>query len=175
MAGKTIAGIGSLVGAEQKIVRAMPNTPAAIGQGITVAYAGRNVTAVERALAQTLLAATGTVEWVGAETLLDPVTAISGGGPAYLFLLTELMEQAGLAQGLPADLAKKLARQTIIGSAALLAASPEEPAALRRAVTSPAGTTEQALKILLADGAWPDVFARAIAAATERSAELSAS
>jgi len=106
--------------------------------------------------------------------MLDPVTAISGGGPAYVFLLTELMEQAGLDQGLPPELARRLARQTVIGSAALLAASPETPAALREAVTSPGGTTAEALKLLRADDAWPKTFKAAIQAATERSRALSA-
>jgi pyrroline-5-carboxylate reductase len=106
--------------------------------------------------------------------LLDPVTAISGGGPAYVFLLTELLEQAGLEHGLPPDLARRLARQTVIGSAALLAASDEDAAQLRAAVTSPKGTTERALAVLRADDAWPKSFRAAIQAATERSRELSA-
>jgi pyrroline-5-carboxylate reductase len=105
--------------------------------------------------------------------MLDAVTAISGGGPAYVFLLTELLEQAGLDQGLPPELAKSMARQTIIGSAALLAASSETPEALRVAVTSPGGTTAEALKLLRADDALPKIFKAAIQAATERSRELS--
>jgi pyrroline-5-carboxylate reductase len=174
MAGKTIAALHGMLGPQAAIIRAMPNTPAAVRQGITVACAGAHVAASQRALADQLLAATGAIEWVADETLLDAVTAISGGGPAYVFLLAELMEQAGLAQGLTPELARKLARQTVIGSAALLAASPEDAAALRIAVTSPKGTTEQALAVLMAAPAWPKIFAEAIEAATKRSRELSA-
>jgi pyrroline-5-carboxylate reductase len=173
MAGKTIFALSAMLGDEAAIVRAMPNTPAAVRQGITVACAGPFVSETQRHLADQLLAATGAIEWVTDENLLDAVTAISGGGPAYVFLLTELMEQAGLDQGLPPDLARKLARQTVIGSAGLLAASTEDAAALRVAVTSPAGTTEEALKILMAGTAWPKLFAAAIEAATIRSRALS--
>lgn len=174
MAGKTVQGVAGLLGGAPAIIRAMPNTPAAVRQGITVAFAGAGVSAAGRDLATRLLAAVGEVAWVEEEGMLDPVTAISGGGPAYVFLLTELMEQAGLDQGLPPELARRLARQTVIGSAALLAASPETPAALREAVTSPGGTTAEALKLLRADDAWPKTFKAAIQAATERSRALSA-
>ena len=174
MAGKTVHAIARLIGREAAIVRAMPNTPAAVRQGITVAHACSHVSAHQRQLADTLLAATGAVAWVNDEEMLDPVTAISGGGPAYLFLLTELLEQAGLDQGLPPALARQLARQTVIGSAALLAAGDEDAAALRIAVTSPGGTTAEALKLLRADDAWPKIFREAIQAATERSRALSA-
>jgi pyrroline-5-carboxylate reductase len=172
MAGKTILGISGMLGVEAAIIRAMPNTPAAIRQGITVAVAGGHVTESQHRLADTLLAATGQIAWVTDEALLDPVTAISGGGPAYVFLLTELLEKAALAQGIPPDLARILARQTIIGSGALLAASPEDAADLRVAVTSPGGTTERALAVLRADDAWPKSIAQAIDAATKRSQEL---
>ncbi len=174
MAGKTVHAVGSLIGAKTSIVRAMPNTPAAVRQGITVAFACAHVTQHQRALADRLLAATGAVAWVADEAMLDPVTAISGGGPAYVFLLTELMEQAALDQGLPPELARQMARQTVIGSAALLAASDEDAANLRIAVTSPKGTTERALAVLRADDALPKIFKEAIQAATERSRELSA-
>ena len=173
MAGKTLHAIGTMLGVKSAIVRAMPNTPASVRQGITVAVAGAHVSAAQRTLADELLAATGQIAWVEEEAMLDPVTAISGGGPAYVFLLTELMEQAGLDQGLPPELARQLARQTVIGSAALLAASQEDAAALRIAVTSPKGTTERALAVLRADDAWPKSFSSAIQAATERSRELS--
>ena len=173
MAGKTLHAIGAMLGVKSALVRAMPNTPAAVRQGITVAVAGTHVSAHQKTLADNLLAATGQITWVDDENLLDPVTAISGGGPAYVFLLTELMEQAGLDQGLPPALARQLARQTIIGSAALLAASEEDAASLRIAVTSPNGTTERALAVLRANDAWPKTFAGAIQAATERSRELS--
>ncbi len=171
MAGKSLAAIGRMLG-EAAIVRAMPNTPAAVRQGITVAVAGSQVSARQHELADALLAATGQLSWVTEEDLLDPVTAISGGGPAYVFLLAELLEQAGLRHGLPPELARALARQTIIGSGALLAASPEAAADLRIAVTSPGGTTERALAVLRAEDAWPKSIAEAIAAATKRSQTL---
>ena len=173
MAGKTVAALAGLLSDNAAIIRAMPNTPAAVRQGITVAYASPAVSAAQRALADRLLAAIGMVEWVEDEALLDPVTAISGGGPAYVFLLVELLEQAGLAHGLGPELAARLARQTIIGSGALLAASPEPAAALRQAVTSPKGTTERALAVMMRDEAWPRIVAEAIDAATKRSRELS--
>lgn len=172
MAGRTIAGLRDALGPGAAVVRAMPNTPAAIRQGITVACAGPSVTATQRDLADALLRAVGEVAWVEDEALLDPVTAVSGGGPAYLFLLAELLERAGVEQGIPADLARRLARQTVAGSGALLAASSEDAAVLRRAVTSPAGTTERALAVLMADDAWPALLSRAIAAASQRSREL---
>lgn len=156
----------------QAIVRAMPNTPAAIGQGITVACAGPGVTRAQHDLAETLLAAVGLVEFVADEALLDAVTAVSGGGPAYVFLLAEVLEAAAIEQGIPAAMARRLARRTVTGSAALLAASDEPAAALRRAVTSPKGTTERALAVLMAADAWPDAMSRAIGAATARSREL---
>lgn len=174
MAGKTLHAVWQMLGVKAAIVRAMPNTPASVRQGFTVAVAGGHVSGHQHALANELLAATGEIAWIENEDLLDPVTAISGGGPAYVFLLTELMEQAALAQGIPAALARQLARQTVIGSAALLAASDEDAADLRMAVTSPKGTTERALAVLRADDAWPKSFAEAIQAATERSRELSA-
>jgi len=123
-------------------------------------------------LCHELLAAIGRVAWVQEEALLDPVTAVSGSGPAYVFLLAELMEKAGIEQGLPPDLARLLARETVAGAGALLAASDEDAAALRRAVTSPKGTTERALQVLMAEDAWPRAVSRAIAAATARSREL---
>ena len=172
MAGKTASGIAALLGGSAAVVRAMPNTPAAIGQGFTVATAGRGVTAPQRGLADALLAATGEVAWTDAESHLDAVTAVSGGGPAYVFLLAELLEKAATEQGLPADLARRMARATVAGSGALLAASAEDAATLRTNVTSPKGTTEQALAVLMAEAAWPALVSRAVAAATERSREL---
>ena len=150
----------------------MPNTPAAVRQGITVACAGEGVSAGQRGLCDTLLQAIGAVAWVEDEGLLDPVTAVSGGGPAYVFLLAELLEAAAVEQGVPAELARLMARQTVAGSGALLAASSEDAATLRRAVTSPNGTTERALAVLMAQDAWPEAISRAIAAATARSREL---
>jgi pyrroline-5-carboxylate reductase len=172
MAGRTIGGIARLLGSDAAIVRAMPNTPAAVRQGVTVACAGPAVSVPQRALCDRLLQAVGQVAWAEDEALLDPVTAVSGSGPAYVFLLAELLEQAAVEQGIPADMARLLARQTVAGSGALLAASPEDAAALRRSVTSPAGTTEAALKVLMAPDAWPDTLRRAVAAATARSRDL---
>ncbi len=172
MAGRTIGGMRTLLGEPAAIVRAMPNTPAAVRQGVTVACPGAGVTTPQRALCEQLLTAIGAVAWIEDEALLDPVTAVSGSGPAYVFLLAELMEQAAREQGIPPDLARLLARQTVSGSGALLAASPEEAADLRKAVTSPGGTTERALGVLMAPDAWPRTLGQAIAAATIRSREL---
>ncbi|HEV7266095.1 MAG TPA: pyrroline-5-carboxylate reductase [Falsiroseomonas sp.] len=172
MAGKTVASMRAGLGDAAAIVRAMPNTPAAVRQGFTVAFAGPGVSATQRELAGTLLAATGEAAWVGEEALLDPVTAVSGGGPAYVFLLAELLEMAAIEQGIPPDLARRMARSTVAGSGALLAASSEDAAVLRKNVTSPKGTTERALAVLMGETAWPDHISRAIAAATARSREL---
>ncbi len=172
MAGRTIGGIRSLLGGSPAVVRAMPNTPAAVRQGVTVACPGPGVDAAQRELCGRLLQAIGAVAWVEDEALLDPVTAVSGSGPAYVFLLAELMEKAAIEQGIPADLARLLARQTVAGSGALLAASTEDAADLRRAVTSPGGTTERALAVLMAHDAWPAAISSAIADATKRSREL---
>lgn len=172
MAGRTIGGMRSLLGADAAIVRAMPNTPAAVRQGVTVACPGEGVSTPQRVLCGRLLEAIGVVAWVEDEALLDPVTAVSGSGPAYVFLLAELMEQAAREQGIPPDLARLLARQTVSGSGALLAASKEDASALRVAVTSPGGTTERALAVLMASDAWPKALRQAIADATRRSKEL---
>lgn len=172
MAGRTIGGMQAMLGADAPIVRAMPNTPAAVRQGVTVACPAPGVSAAQRTLCGDLLRAIGAVAWVDDEALLDPVTAVSGSGPAYVFLLAELLEKAAVEQGIPADLARLLARQTIAGSGALLAASSEDAASLRQAVTSPGGTTERALSILMAVEAWPTALRRAVAAATQRSREL---
>ena len=172
MAGRTIGGMRSLLGDTAAIVRAMPNTPAAVRQGVTVACPGPGVDSAQRTLCDRLLQAIGVVAWAEDEALLDPVTAVSGSGPAYVFLLAELMERAAIEQGIPADLARLLARQTVSGSGALLAASTEDAAALRVAVTSPGGTTERALAVLMAAEAWPAALSKAIAAATVRSREL---
>lgn len=172
MAGRRLEGLRAALGGGAAVVRAMPNTPAAIGQGITVACAGPGVTASQRSLCDRLLRAVGDVAWVDDEALMDPVTAVSGSGPAYVFLLAELLEQAGTAHGLPPDLARRLARKTISGAGALLEVSLEDAAELRRAVTSPRGTTEAALSVLMASGAWPRAVAEAVTAATRRAGEL---
>ena len=172
MAGRTIGGMRALLGDAAAIVRAMPNTPAAVRQGVTVACPGPGVDTAQRTLCDRLLQAIGVVAWADDEALLDPVTAVSGSGPAYVFLLAELMERAAIEQGIPPDLARLLARQTVSGSGALLAASSEDAAALRVAVTSPGGTTERALAVLMAPDAWPAALSKAIADATKRSREL---
>ena len=153
------------------IVRAMPNTPAAIGRGITVAVP-LNADDAQRALADRLLAATGAVEWTDDEALMDAVTAVSGSGPAYVFLLAETLTQAGIAAGLPKDLAAKLARETIAGSGELLHRSPLDAAVLRENVTSPAGTTAAALAVLMGQDGLAALMEKAVAAATARSREL---
>jgi pyrroline-5-carboxylate reductase len=172
MAGRTLTGIGAMLGASASIVRAMPNTPAAVRQGVTVACPNAGVSTQQQALCDRLLQAIGKVAWIEDEALLDPVTAVSGSGPAYVFLLAELMQQAAIEQGIPPDLARLLARQTVAGSGALLAASSEDAAALRVAVTSPGGTTAEALSVLMDPDAWPIAVSQAIAAATRRSREL---
>src|SRR5690606_29733223 len=149
-AGRTIAFIESALGATAAVVRSMPNTPAAIGCGITVACANARVTAAQRALCDALLRAVGEVAWVEDEGLLDPVTAVSGSGPAYVFLLVEALADAGVAAGLPHDLALRLARATVEGSGELLRRSIEPPSTLRQNVTSPGGTTMAALQVLMA-------------------------
>jgi pyrroline-5-carboxylate reductase len=150
----------------------MPNTPAAIGRGITVACPNARVSGEQRRLAGDLLAAIGSVEWLAEERLMDAVTALSGSGPAYVFLLAEAMAKAGAAAGLPPDLADRLARETVAGSGELLHRSELEPAALRRNVTSPGGTTAAALEILMGPDGFDRLLTQAIAAASRRSREL---
>ena len=170
MAGTKISVLEEVCGG--MVVRAMPNTPAAISRGITVAVPAKNVSAAQRATADALLRATGTVEWVEDEKLMDAVTAVSGPGPAYIFLLAEELARAGVEAGLPAELATKLARETVAGSGELLHRSDLPSATLRQNVTSPGGTTQAALEVLMAkDGLLP-LMIRAIAAATKRSIEL---
>jgi pyrroline-5-carboxylate reductase len=172
MAGRTIAFLARAFGPRAAIVRAMPNTPAAIGRGITVAVANAAVSASQRDLAHRLLAATGAVEWVTDEALLDAVTAVSGSGPAYVFLLAESLARAGAAAGLPPELAQKLARATVAGSGELLHRSALDPATLRENVTSPGGTTAAALAVLMGEDGFDRLMEKAVAAATRRSREL---
>lgn len=172
MAGRTIGFLEKILPPGTAIVRAMPNTPAAIGRGITVAVPNAKVSARQRKLATELLAATGTVEWVSNEKLIDAVTATSGSGPAYVFLLVEAMTKAGIASGLPADLAGRLARETVAGSGELLHRSELDAATLRQNVTSPGGTTAAALSVLMGPNGFDELLTRAIAAATNRSREL---
>lgn len=171
-AGKTISYFENILGADAVIVRAMPNTPAAVGRGITVGCPNGQVSADQRQWADTLLGAVGEVAWVDDEGMIDAVTALSGGGPAYVFLLVEVMAKAGIKAGLPDDLAMQLARVTVAGAGELLHQASEDAATLRQNVTSPGGTTAEALKILMADDALQPLMTEAIAQATRRSREL---
>ncbi len=171
-AGKTIAGFEKHFGADAAIVRSMPNLPASIGQGITVACANAKTSKAQRDLATALLSACGEVAWVEDEALIDPVTALSGGGPAYVFLLIEALAAAGEKLGLAPELAMRLARVTVAGSGALVAHSDLPAADLRKAVSSPGGTTLAALGVLMADDGVQPLFDRALAAAANRAREL---
>jgi pyrroline-5-carboxylate reductase len=171
VAGKTLTGLARDLGSAA-IVRTMPNTPAAIGRGITVACANRLVTREQREFSDRLLAAIGESAWVEDETLIDAVTAVSGSGPAYVFLLIEALARAGEAAGLPPELALRLARSTVAGSGELARVSEESPARLRENVTSPGGTTQAALNVLMAADGLEPLIKRAVAAATIRSREL---
>jgi pyrroline-5-carboxylate reductase len=168
VAGKPIAAFAGL----PAVVRAMPNTPAAVRRGITVAVPSPAVTAQQKSAADSLLRAAGAVEWIDDETLIDAVTAVSGSGPAYVFLLAETLAAAGAAAGLPADLAERLARATVSGAGELLARSPEPAATLRTNVTSRGGTTQAALDVLMAPDGLPPLMQRAVAAAAKRAKEL---
>jgi pyrroline-5-carboxylate reductase len=170
MAGTTIKSLQDICGGA--VVRAMPNTPAAIGRGITVAVAATNVSPAQRATSDALLRATGSVEWVSDEGLMDAVTAVSGSGPAYIFLLAEELARAGVAAGLPEELATRLARETVAGSGELLHRSELASATLRQNVTSPGGTTAAALDVLMGKDGLAQLMTRAIAAATARSKQL---
>lgn len=170
-AGKTHAYFQDKLG-PVAMVRAMPNTPAAIGRGITVAHANAAVTREQLALTEQLLAAVGEVGWIDDESLMDAVTAVSGSGPAYVFLLAETLAQAGIEAGLPAELAQRLARATVAGAGELLHRSNDTPARLRENVTSPAGTTASALSVLMAPDGLQPLMTRAVAAATKRGKEL---
>lgn len=172
-AGKTIAYFEQHLGSSAAIIRAMPNTPAAVRRGITVACPNGHVSETQRNSCDELLQAIGSVEWVDDEGLIDAVTALSGGGPAYVCLLVECMAQAGIDAGLPGDLAMRLARETVAGSGELLHQSTEDAATLRKNVTSPGGTTAEALRVLMAEeNGWQSLITKAIAAATSRSREL---
>jgi pyrroline-5-carboxylate reductase len=171
MAGRTLQFLEATFNRPCALVRAMPNTPAAIGRGITVAVS-RYANAAQRNLADRLLRAAGTVEWIDDETLIDAVTAVSGSGPAYVFLLAETLAKAGIAAGLPAPLAEKLARETVAGAGELLHRSPLTAAVLRENVTSPGGTTAAALAVLMDEGGLPSLLREAVDAAARRSREL---
>lgn len=167
-AGKPIASFEAHLPAASAVVRGMPNTPAAIGRGMTVLCANAYTTQAQRALCEQLMAAVGAVGWIGDEALMDAVTAVSGSGPAYVFLLAEAMTTAGIKAGLEPALAAQLARATVSGSGELLAQSPLDAAKLRENVTSPGGTTAAALEVLMATDGLPSLMDRAIAAAVAR-------
>ena len=171
-AGKTIGYFVDCLGESAAIVRSMPNIPAAVRRGMTVACANPLVTQAAKALCQELLEAVGDVAWVEDEGLLNPVTAVSGSGPAYVFLLAECMAQAGMEAGLPEDLAARLARATVAGAGELLHQSAESPETLRKNVSSPGGTTAEALKLLMGPEGWQPIISKAVAAACRRSREL---
>jgi pyrroline-5-carboxylate reductase len=171
MAGRTLQSLAAALKGATALIRAMPNLPASIGRGITVAVP-LHVSAAQRELAHRLLSATGSVAWVENETLLDAVTAVSGSGPAYVFLLAEALAQAGVSAGLPKDLAETLARQTIAGAGALLDGTKLDAAALRENVTSPGGTTAAALDVLMGTDGLVPLMKKAVAAATARSRKL---
>ena len=172
-AGITSAQLSAWLGGDVAVVRAMPNTPALLGAGVTGLHANAAVDAAGRDRAQALLGAVGETVWIDDEALMDAVTAVSGSGPAYVFLLAEAMEDAARAQGLPADAARALVLQTLLGAARMLTASGEAPAELRRRVTSPGGTTQAAVETF-ETGGLRGLVAAAIEAATRRGRELSA-
>ncbi len=171
-AGKTLGFFARHLGAETAVVRAMPNTPAAIARGISVLCANAKVSEAQNCLALHLLAAVGEVAATADEALMDAVTAVSGSGPAYVFLLIETLTAAGIAAGLPPDLATILARETVAGAGELARVSAEPAARLRENVTSPGGTTRAALDVLMAENGLATLMTRAVAAATQRSRDL---
>ena len=172
-AGRPLASFEKYLPAESAVVRAMPNTPAAIGRGMTVCVANRHVSDAQRKLSEALLSAVGDVAWIGDEGLMDAVTAVSGSGPAYVFLLTECLAEAGRQAGLDPNLALQLARSTVSGSGELLRQSDLNPAVLRENVTSPGGTTAAALGVLMSEAGLQDLMTKAVAAAVNRGRELS--
>lgn len=172
LAGKTIADLRSRLPGARAVIRTMPNLPASLGRGATGAVASPEVTQAQKAAADALLASTGLVEWLDDEALIDALTAVSGSGPAYVFLLAEALAAAGIRAGLPQAMAGRLARATVAGAGALLDRSETEAGQLRRDVTSPGGTTEAALAILMRENGLPDLLAEAVEAARIRAGEL---
>lgn len=174
-AGTSVGSLNEWLGAPLAVIRAMPNLPASIGQGITAAFATPSASTIHKSLASALLGAVGEVVWVDEENMLDAVTAVSGSGPAYVFYLAEALALAGEKVGLPRETALALARKTVEGAGALLANSDLSPAELRKSVTSPGGTTEAALKVLASDPGLEKLMGDAVSAATKRAAQLSKS
>ncbi|MEM1318441.1 MAG: pyrroline-5-carboxylate reductase, partial [Pseudomonadota bacterium] len=155
-----------------RVVRVMPNTPALVGRGMSVCFANEHVSEQQRHAIDGLMAAVGEVAWIDHESQMDAVTGVSGSGPAYVFHLAEALAAAGVEAGLDAKLADQLARATVSGAGELMRQSSDDPATLRRNVTSPNGTTQAALEVLMGDGGFPDVLPRAVKAAADRSREL---
>jgi pyrroline-5-carboxylate reductase len=172
LAGKTLANLEARFGHGKAIVRAMPNLPASIGYGVTGCIANKAVSQTQQRMADALLAAVGSVEWLPDENLIDALTAISGCGPAYVFYLTECLTEAGIETGLPADLSARLARATVEGSGQLLANNPAPPDELRRNVTSPNGVTAAALDVLMSSDGLLPLLKRTALAAKRRAGEL---
>ncbi|WGJ13964.1 pyrroline-5-carboxylate reductase [Methylocapsa sp. D3K7] len=173
LAGKTIANIAAKLPQATAIIRAMPNLAAAVGRGVTVLTANPAATPAQRAAAESLLAATGVVEWLADEALIDAATAVSGSGPAYVFYLAEVLASAGTSAGLPAEIAARLARATVEGSGELLfRSSGKSPAELRENVTSRGGVTAAALEILMAPDGLEPLLERAVKAAQQRARSL---
>ncbi len=173
-AGTTLATFEAALGGAAAVIRVMPNTPAAVGRGMSVLCANAGVTEPQKVVAGALMAAVGEVAWIDDEALMDAVTGVSGSGPAYVFLLIETLAEAGVEAGLPRELATQLARATVAGAGELARQSEEPAAELRRNVTSPGGTTAAALEVLMAEGGLAELMKRAVAAAAKRGRELGA-
>ena len=171
-AGVTIETMARVLAADAAIIRCMPNTPAAIGQGMMVLCANQNVSSEACALAERLFETSGKVAWIADENLMDAVTAISGSGPAYVFHFVEVLTQAGIDLGLPVDIADVLAKQTVAGAGQMVAQASETPAKLRENVTSPNGTTQAALEVLMHDNSFGNLLGQAAEAARDRGVEL---
>ncbi|SCA57133.1 NADP oxidoreductase, coenzyme F420-dependent [Candidatus Terasakiella magnetica] len=171
-AGKTVSYFEGHLGENAAIIRVMPNTPAAVRRGISVAYANDKVSDEAKTICTDLLGAIGEVAWVEDEALMDPVTAVSGSGPAYVFYMTECLAQAGIKAGLSEELATQLARATIAGAGELMRQSGTDASQLRINVTSPGGTTQAALEVLMSEDGIAPAMDKAVDAATQRSKEL---
>lgn len=172
-AGITVASLSDLVGQDASIIRVMPNTPAAVGKGMMVLYANAKTSLEQRKTVEQLMAASGDTAIIDDEALMDAVTGVSGSGPAYIFHMIEALRDAGTLAGLPDDIAARLAMQTVYGAAVYAKESGEEPGLLREQVTSPNGTTQAALEVLMdRDTGLPPLMARAVKASSDRSAEL---
>jgi len=172
-AGTTLQSLDTWLAGPAALVRCMPNLPASIGMGVTAAVARQGTPASAKAMAEQILRTVGDFIWLEDEAQLDAVTAVSGSGPAYVFHLVECLAAAGIQQGLPEDVANLLARRTIEGAGALLGQSTSSPAELRTSVTSPGGTTEAALRVLMDNRRTEKLFSEAVASATQRARELS--